>query len=66
MRRFIRDNETIPLPLDWPIMKFVAHIDINRNRSCLRANAKATVPTVKSKTKVSLETLSKLKYSEPF
>lgn len=51
MRRFIRDNETIPLPLDWPIMKFVAHIDINRNRSCLRANAKATIPTVKSKTK---------------
>lgn len=51
MRRFIRDNETIPLPLDWPIMKFVAHIDINRNRSCLKANAKSTAQTLKSKPK---------------
>jgi len=54
MRRFIRDNETIPLPLDWPIMKFVAHIDINRKRSCLKANAKDTAPIVKSRTKAKL------------
>ncbi|CAG5094284.1 Oidioi.mRNA.OKI2018_I69.XSR.g13420.t1.cds [Oikopleura dioica] len=49
MRRFIRDNETIPLPLDWPIMKFVAHIEMLRSRSF--ENAQETTKYVKSRTK---------------
>lgn len=33
MRRFLRDNESVPLPLDWPIMKYVGHVDLKRRQS---------------------------------
>jgi len=32
MRRFLRDNESIPIPIDWNIMKFVAQIDKRRRK----------------------------------
>ena len=32
MRRFLRDNESIPIPADWNIMKFVASVDKRRRK----------------------------------
>ena len=32
MRRSLRDNESIPIPLEWNIMKFVAQIDKRRRK----------------------------------
>ena len=32
MRRFLRDNESIPIPADWNIMKFIASIDKRRRK----------------------------------
>ena len=52
MRRFLRDNESIPIPADWNIMKFVASVDKRRRKQFgFDVQTAARTPTPKKSTK---------------